>query len=214
MLLYDYVYKIAIVGSSRVGKTTCCRIAAGMMPELNYTQTIGVDFYSFITQDKNNKKIKCHLWDLGGAPIYQTIVQSYLTKQTSGLILMFDLSKSHTVESIYKWYDIWNAQEKEHVGRPVIIAATKTNDNVEFDDTFIKDFAHQKNIPYLIISDTTCASIYKMINTIVDAITDWKNHSAQLPASIIDSKTHLLYNEQYRNRNRDGKCLECSCIIQ
>ena len=210
MLLYDYVYKIAIVGSSCVGKTTCCRIAAGMTPELDYTQTIGVDFYSFITQDKNDKRIKCHLWDLGGAPLYQTIVQSYLTNHTAGLILMFDLSKPSSVESIYKWYDIWNAQEKDHIGHPVIIAAIKINDEVEVDDTVVKDFAYKRNIPYLIVLDYTSASIYKMIHTIVDAITDWKNHSAQLPPSIIDSKTHLLDNEQHRDR----ECLECSCIIQ
>ena len=92
---YNYLYKFAIYGKSKTGKT---HLANRLKLYNDYSKfidskekiryTIGIDFTIFCIRYKN-KTIKIQLWDTSGAPIYESIITSYF-KGTQAIILCYD----------------------------------------------------------------------------------------------------------------------------
>lgn len=64
--LYNYQYRIIIIGDTTVGKSSLLRhFTEGRTAEKN-EPTVGVDFYSRMVEIKPGFRIKLQLWDTAG----------------------------------------------------------------------------------------------------------------------------------------------------
>lgn len=68
---YDYFFKIVVIGTSAVGKSSLMvRFADDKFTD-NYINTIGVDF-KFKTIEIDKKKVKLQIWDTAGQERFRT----------------------------------------------------------------------------------------------------------------------------------------------
>jgi len=83
--VFDYLFKIVVVGDCGIGKTSLVqRFKSGMFTE-RYTNTIGVDF-AMKTVLIDGKRIKLQIWDTAGQERFRTITQSYY-RSANGVLL-------------------------------------------------------------------------------------------------------------------------------
>ncbi|MGY5856085.1 MAG: Rab family GTPase [Candidatus Thorarchaeota archaeon] len=97
----SYLYKIATVGSSAVGKTSIIiRYTTGKFREY-YAPTLGADF-SIKSMDIENDKVKLQIWDLGSQDFLGHVRAGYY-QGARGIIYMFDVTRPESLEELWAW---------------------------------------------------------------------------------------------------------------
>ena len=94
---YDYIAKIALVGSTSTGKTSIFnKICHNMVCSSTASSTMGVDFGTI-----NIGNIKLQLWDTAGQEKFKTITRTYY-KNVAFILLVFSLNeiKTFVVEGV------------------------------------------------------------------------------------------------------------------
>ncbi len=127
MALYDYTFKIILIGDAGVGKSCwTVRFADGeYIPA--YQPTIGVDFKSRIIECEG-KNIKLHLWDTAGQEKFRSIITSYY-KGIAGVVLMYDVTDRPSFERLEWWKREVEQNSKSDESPRVIIVANKIDGN-------------------------------------------------------------------------------------
>ena len=101
------IYKMVIIGESAVGKTCIFKkIISGTFIEKSIS-TIGIDRRTLtfnINTSDGEKEIDVQLWDTAGQERFRSITASYY-KSSQGLLLMYDITKRDTFETIGNWID-------------------------------------------------------------------------------------------------------------
>lgn len=114
---YDKVIKTIIIGNAGVGKSSLCHKIINNDILIEYSSTIGVDFFSKI-YEFNNYKLKLHIWDTAGQERFKTLTKSYF-RQAEFVILMFDYSDSDSFYSLREWLNMF--YENCGIENPTII---------------------------------------------------------------------------------------------
>jgi small GTP-binding protein len=94
------VYKVIILGDPYVGKTALRKRFMGEGFSYNYMLTIGADFSIYHLNDNTSFQI----WDLAGQKNFEIVRQGYY-KGSFGAIIVFDISRPQTFETIPTWID-------------------------------------------------------------------------------------------------------------
>ena len=102
MEMYDFLFKIVIIGDSGVGKTNILKRFARNEFDIDTKSTIGVEF-STRTVDINGKIVKLQIWDTAGQERYRAITSAYYRGAT-GALLVYDVTQKYSFDNIKKWY--------------------------------------------------------------------------------------------------------------
>ncbi|MHA1267665.1 MAG: Rab family GTPase [Candidatus Helarchaeota archaeon] len=98
-----YVFKIVVIGDGAVGKTSLIARFAEKSFQAEYKPTLGTNIV--IKELKlDNNQIKLLLWDIAGQSKWRDVRHLYY-KGAQGCILVFDVSRPGTFESIPAWYN-------------------------------------------------------------------------------------------------------------
>ena len=96
--------KIGIYGESTVGKTHFSRTYTnGVNPELTLP-TVGIDSFYINKILSNGKKYKIIIYDTAGQERYRSLSLNSV-RRCDGIILMYDLTRRNTFNSIKDWYN-------------------------------------------------------------------------------------------------------------
>lgn len=114
--LVDYKFKIIICGDPSVGKTSLILKFTENAFRRHYIPTLGVHVSDKIFKVKDSY-IQLVLWDIAGQTKFETMRQQFYLG-SDGLFLIFDLSKTNSLESISNWY---NDIQKQLEGRPELV---------------------------------------------------------------------------------------------
>ncbi|XP_030626518.1 ras-related protein Rab-19 [Chanos chanos] len=99
--LFDFLFKIILIGDSNVGKTCVVQsFKTGVFSE-RQQNTIGVDF-TVRTLSIEGKKVKMQVWDTAGQERFRTITQSYY-RSAHGAMIAYDITRRATFESVPHW---------------------------------------------------------------------------------------------------------------
>ena len=110
---FDYLIKYVIVGDSAVGKSNLLlRFTQGSFNSA-YQLTIGVEFGSgrIIVE---NEIFRVQIWDTAGQENFRSITRSYY-KNSGCALLVYDISKKESFESIQSWIDDCKSSAPETV---------------------------------------------------------------------------------------------------
>ena len=148
------VIKIALLGDSRVGKSTIVNKFINLDFKDDLLSTIGSDRFETKFTLKNGEKIKLIIWDTAGQERFRSIALKAL-KAVQGVILVFDLSKRETFENVNKWIETAN----ENLKTPNLVLF---GNKADLDKTMWKvtkeeaeDFAQKLNMKYFETSAKT-----------------------------------------------------------
>ena len=120
MSVFDYTFKILMIGDASVGKTTLSEhyITGVFNPDLRLT--VGVEFF-IKTVKLYNKRIKLQIWDMGGEDRFRFLLPTYCLG-CNGAIFMYDVTNRSSLQSNQAWTSI----VKEKNGNiPIILIGNK-----------------------------------------------------------------------------------------
>ena len=94
--MYDYLFKILLIGDSGVGKSSTMIQYCDNIFNDNHISTIGVDF-KIRTIEVDSKTIKLQIWDTAGQERFRNITSSYY-RGAHAIILMYDITNLETFQ--------------------------------------------------------------------------------------------------------------------
>jgi len=95
------IFKVVVLGDGAVGKTALRHRYLGEGFKQSYSMTIGADF-AVKRVDLDGKEIVAQIWDLAGQLRFQSVREVYYQGAAGGL-LVFDITRAATFESIPNW---------------------------------------------------------------------------------------------------------------
>ncbi len=147
------VLKIILAGDGGTGKTTLLHRYISSKFIENLKMTIGVEFFlqELIMNDKN---VVLQIWDFGGQDRFRFLLEKYVLG-AKGALLMFDLTRPMTLESIEDWVRILRKYDSN---LPIIFIGSKLDlmDKSMIDEEYIDDLREQfKLSDYIKVSSKT-----------------------------------------------------------
>lgn len=95
------IFKIVLLGDGAVGKTALRHRYLGEGFKQSYSMTIGADF-AVKRVNLDGEEIVAQIWDLAGQLRFQSVREVYYQGAT-GALLVFDITRTATFESIPNW---------------------------------------------------------------------------------------------------------------
>ena len=145
---YDYIFKLIIIGSSGVGKSSILQRYIQKIFNEEYTCTIGVDFFmkSIIIRDKS---IKLQLWDTAGTEKFRSITTGYY-RGANAAFIVFDLTSRATFDSCSEWIENYYKYSNPDSEKHVVLIGNKSDlkDLREITEEQINEFVNINKIKY------------------------------------------------------------------
>lgn len=168
----DTILKLVTCGDGAVGKTTLLHRYVDGYFQYDQHMTIGVNILKKILEYKD-RRVMLQLWDFGGQEQFRFMLQNYVLG-ASGAIIMFDLTRSTTTDSIQEWVDLVRGQNP---GIPLILIGGKAD--LEPDSTltevYIEEIKEVYNFTtYLKTSSKTGENVDVAFNTLLKEIIESK----------------------------------------
>lgn len=98
----SYEFKIILIGSISVGKTSILSRYITNAFDNNYNCTLKVDYKTKIININSMIKAKLNIWDTCGDEKYRSITRQYY-RDANGILLIYDITKRDTFDSIIDW---------------------------------------------------------------------------------------------------------------
>jgi Ras-related protein Rab-8A len=216
---YTYLFKIILLGDSKVGKSCFCSIACNdKLPPKNYCETIALDFYTKIIPIKG-KFIKTHLWDTTGNNDYSSLISSYFSKMTA-LILMYDISNQKSFDNIKNYLSSFKNKVNNNKFKIFLIANKKDMYNSVITTKQGQEYAKKINA---IFYESSCLClenfennpgfiITDIINKINDTSSTLTNIFSRTNSITINVEDQYLLPRVSNNRDSNFWCSKCSII--
>ena len=154
MSMYNYLFRILIVGDATVGKTSICNRISNNAFTPYSPATIGVDFNVFDLIMPNDSIIKCQLWDTAGSERFRSITRSYYNN-TAVVILVFDLSDAKSFRRLPMWLQEIKDNVKNEKYSILLLGNKSDLPPSIISRSEIMDFVEDNNLSYLETSAKT-----------------------------------------------------------
>ena len=145
---YEYIFKIILIGSSSVGKSSILQRYIQKVFNESYSCTIGVDFF-MKSIDVGEKSIKLQLWDTAGTEKFRSITTSYY-RGANAAFVVFDLTSKPTFDCLSEWIENYYKYSNPDSKKNVILIGNKCDliDKREVKQEEIEKFINDNNIMY------------------------------------------------------------------
>lgn len=117
-----YEFKVLLVGDPAVGKTSLIRRFVEGRFEKEYKMSIGVDIFSK-TVEVDDKVARLTLWDIASQERFARF-RSAFYQQANGVLVVFDLTRPDTLESVEDWV----REVKQYAGEVEVALVGNKND--------------------------------------------------------------------------------------
>ena len=145
---YDYIFKLILIGSSGVGKSSILQRYVQKIFNAEYTCTIGVDFFmkTIIIRDKS---IKLQLWDTAGTEKFKSITTGYY-RGANAAFVVFDLTSKPSFDSVSEWIENYYKYSNPDSEKHVVLIGNKSDlkENREITQEQIDSFVMNNKIKY------------------------------------------------------------------
>ena len=138
-----FILKILTAGEGGVGKTTLLHRYVEGRFSAETKMTIGVEFFLKETMI-DTKQCTLQLWDFGGQERFRFLLKNY-AKGAKGAILMFDLTRPKTLDTIDEWIDICRTEQPQI---PILLLGSKADlaEMVILNEDFILELRKKYNL--------------------------------------------------------------------
>ncbi len=161
----EYAYKLVLGGDGGVGKTSMVHRFVEDEFNVDYKSTIGTSIMKKECEFEGlESKVRFVIWDLAGQSQFKRVRSSYVANAEAG-ILVFDVTRRDTFESIKTWY---NETLEASSNIALIIVGNKIDltDSIEVTTTEGLDMANKLGLSYIETSAKTGENIedaFKML---------------------------------------------------
>ena len=145
---YEYIFKVILIGSSSVGKSSILQRYIQKVFNESYSCTIGVDFF-MKSLDIGDKSIKLQLWDTAGTEKFRSITTGYY-RGANAAFVVFDLTSKATFECLDEWIQNYYKYSSPDSEKNVVLIGNKCDlvNRREVNEEDIEKFANYNNLMY------------------------------------------------------------------
>lgn len=164
----DYLFKIVLVGDSAVGKSNLLARFARNEFYPNSKSTIGVEFQ---TQkiEINGKEIKAQIWDTAGQERFRAVTSAYY-RGAVGALLVYDVSRRQTFQSIGRWLNELHTHSDMNVVTILVGNKSDLKDAREVSTAEGKDLAEAQSLFFIETSALDSSNVAAAFQTVVKEI--------------------------------------------
>ncbi|XP_023739665.1 ras-related protein RABA5e [Lactuca sativa] len=99
----EYLFKVVIIGDSAVGKSNLLSRYSKNEFNMHSKSTIGVEFQTQ-TMEIDGKEVKAQIWDTAGQERFRAVTSAYY-RGAVGALIVYDISRSTTFDSVTRWLE-------------------------------------------------------------------------------------------------------------
>ncbi|KAF5446467.1 hypothetical protein F2P56_032095 [Juglans regia] len=114
----EYLFKIVLVGDSAVGKSNLLSRFARNEFDTNSKATIGVEFQTQVVEI-DGKEVKAQIWDTAGQERFRAVTSAYY-RGAVGALIVYDISRRTTFDSVKRWLDELSTHCDTTMGRMLV----------------------------------------------------------------------------------------------
>lgn len=114
----EYLFKIVIIGDSAVGKSNLLSRYARDEFDLHSKSTIGVEFQTQCLEI-DGREVKAQIWDTAGQERFRAVTSAYY-RGAFGALVVYDISRRTTFESVGRWLEELNTHSDTTVARMLV----------------------------------------------------------------------------------------------
>ncbi|KAI9668905.1 MAG: hypothetical protein M1817_005184 [Caeruleum heppii] len=166
--LYDYLFKLLLIGDSGVGKSCLLLRFADDTYTESYISTIGVDF-KIRTIELDGKTVKLQIWDTAGQERFRTITSSYY-RGAHGICVVYDVTDMDSFNNVKQWLQEIDRYATEGVNKLLVGNKSDMSDKKVVEYTVAKEFADSLGIPFLETSAKNASNVEQAFLTMARQI--------------------------------------------
>ena len=195
--------KMIVIGDSGVGKTNLINTSIGIDFLENNNSTVSGSFISkqFII---NDKKYNVNIWDTAGQEQYRSITKLFF-KGSEIVILVYDITKPSTFESLDTWYSMC----QDIIGNEVVYGVVGNKIDLYMNERVLEEdaqkFAEAINAKFKIVSAKERPK--EFVDFLKQLVTDYKSlDNIERRDSIILNKIEYIDNNNNKNKKSQKAC--------
>ena len=202
---YEYIFKIILIGSSSVGKSSILQRYIQKVFNESYSCTIGVDFF-MKSLDVGDKSIKLQLWDTAGTEKFRSITTGYY-RGANAAFVVFDLTSKPTFDCLNEWIQNYYKYSNPDSEKNVVLVGNKCDlvNKREVSEEEIENFAKNNNLMYFETSAKDGKNIDECFYFIAEKLVKQFENKDQ-----DDNKKNMINNENLKKNTvviiGDKKC--------
>jgi small GTP-binding protein len=157
-----------MLGDFAVGKTSLVRQFVDNKFDDKYLSTIGVKISRRSVQLDDGQQVNLLLWDLAGSEDFTGVKASYLGG-TAGALLVCDLTRQYTLESIKNYRDQLHTASPE---AELLLLGNKNDltDEHQVTTEMLETFAEELSIPYFKTSAKVGENVAQAFQTLAEKL--------------------------------------------
>ncbi|KAJ9562896.1 hypothetical protein OSB04_008056 [Centaurea solstitialis] len=164
----DYLFKIVLIGDSAVGKSNLLARFARDEFYPNSKSTIGVEFQTQKIEIKG-KEVKAQIWDTAGQERFRAVTSAYY-RGAVGALLVYDISRRQTFDSIGRWLNELHTHSDMNVVSILVGNKSDLKDGREVSTDEGKSLAESEGLFFMETSALDSSNVTAAFETVVKEI--------------------------------------------
>ena len=167
---YEYIFKIILIGSSGVGKSSILQRYIQKTFNDSYASTIGVDFF-MKSINIGEKPIKLQIWDTAGTEKFRSITTGYY-RGADAAFVVFDLSSKTSFKAVSEWIENYYKYKNPDSEKNVVLIGNKVDlvDKREVTQEEAENYVKDNNIFYFETSAKEGKNIEECFNFMAEKL--------------------------------------------
>jgi small GTP-binding protein len=161
--------KVAFLGSSGVGKTSLvCRFIRNDFDN-DYSQTVGIDFFTKSVQVRG-QTVELRIWDTAGQERFRSLIPLYI-RESSIAIIVYDVSAPVSFDEA----KVWHKAARDERGNDVvcILVGNKTDLESRVNQEDVATFAQEYGIQTIGTCAKTGQNVHNLFRLITESVPEF-----------------------------------------
>lgn len=190
-MAYDKMYKIILIGSSGVGKSSIINQYCNSEFSYDFISTIGIDYEyknliinkdsGLLVKNKNSLNslyCKLQIWDTAGQERFQSIISSYY-REAEAVVLVFDLTSYQSFDKLSFWYQQIKKYAKKNIKMILVGNKSENKHHRQVKYELGKSYSSKIGVPYIEVSAKKNINIDKIFSLLIQNLVSSNSKSIQ-----------------------------------